>query len=68
MPKDSCNTLAIGATQLVVQEALESTLCCEGSYLSSLTPSTTVRSSPVAGAEMTTLRTVSWMWAAALSA
>jgi hypothetical protein len=46
--------LAIGATQFVVQEAFEMTLCCAESYMSSFTPSTTVRSSPLAGALMMT--------------
>ena len=31
MPKDSCNTLTIGATQFVVQDALEMTWCLRGS-------------------------------------
>src|SRR5699024_8170127 len=54
MPKLSRRTLAIGATQLVVHEALETMWCSAGSYLSSLTPMTRVMSSPLAGAEMTT--------------
>src|SRR4051812_13490537 len=54
MPNDSSSTLASGATQFVVQLALDRMWCCAGSYLSSLTPMTTVRSSPLAGAEMTT--------------
>src|SRR5690625_3431956 len=54
MPKASLRTLAIGATQLVVQEALEMMSCVAGSYLSSFTPRTMVMSSPLAGAEMTT--------------
>ena len=47
-----------GAMQFVVQEALEMTACFLGSYLSALTPITTVASagsSPFAGAEMITL-------------
>src|SRR5579862_5316705 len=56
MPYASCRTFATGATQLVVQEALETMWCCSGSYSRSLTPRTTVRSGSVAGAEMTTLR------------
>src|ERR1700689_4053749 len=32
MPKVSCKTLATGARQLVVQEALEMTLCLAGSW------------------------------------
>ena len=47
--KLSWSTLAIGARQLVVQEALEITWCLAGSYLSSLTPSTMVTSSFFAG-------------------
>ncbi len=50
-------TLAAGARQLVVQEALEMMLCLAGSYLSSFTPSTMVMSSPLAGAEMMTFLT-----------
>src|SRR5512136_3214275 len=50
----SCTTFAAGARQFVVQEAFETTWCLDGSYISSLTPNTTVRSSPSAGAEMMT--------------
>ena len=39
---------------MVVQLAFETMVCFEGSYLSSLTPMTTVMSSPLAGAEMIT--------------
>src|ERR687894_63554 len=53
MPKASWSTLASGARQLVVQDALLM-IVCEPSYFSWLTPMTMVRSSPVAGAEMTT--------------
>ena len=53
-PKARCRTETIGATQLVVQDAFEITLCWEGSYISSFTPRTTVRSSPLAGALITT--------------
>ena len=49
MPNASSRTFAIGATQFVVHEALEMTLCAAGSYMSSFTPSTTVRSSPWPG-------------------
>ncbi len=45
MVKVSWMTLTIGARQLVVQDAFEMTLCFAASYLSSLTPRTTVRSS-----------------------
>ncbi len=55
MPKLSSSTLAIGATQLVVQLALLIARGgCAASYLSSLTPMTIVMSSPLAGAEMMT--------------
>src|SRR3954468_18199893 len=53
MPSRSSITLASGARQLVVQDAFD-TMFCEPSYAPSFTPLTTVRSSPVAGAEMTT--------------
>src|SRR5256885_3622607 len=52
MVKVSCSTFAIGARQLVVQDALEMIECRAGSYLSSLTPRTSVMSSFLAGAEM----------------
>src|SRR5215831_6676611 len=67
MPKLSASTLAIGATQLVVHEALEITSWCCGSYLSSLTPITIVMSSPLAGAEMITFRAPAVRCAAAAS-
>src|SRR6266550_7788112 len=60
--KLSCMTLAIGARQLVVQEAFEIMWCLAGSYLSSLTPSTTVKSSFLAGAEMMTFFTGPRTW------
>src|ERR1019366_1350782 len=52
--KVSLMTLAMGARQLGVQEALEITWCLAGSYLSSLTPNTMERSSLLAGAVMMT--------------
>jgi hypothetical protein len=52
MPKVSLTTLARGARQLVVQEALETTFM-EDSYLSSLTPTTNMGAS-AEGAEMIT--------------
>src|ERR1700722_17089648 len=55
--KLSCTTLAIGARQLVVQEAFEMMWCLEGSYTSWFTPSTRVTSSFLAGAEMMTFFT-----------
>ena len=42
----------------MVQDALEMMLCFAGSYMPSLTPSTMVRSSFLAGAEMMTFFTV----------
>src|SRR4051794_19928373 len=53
MPNASSSTLAIGATQFVVQLAFEITWWVAGSYWSSLTPSTMVRSSPLAGSLIT---------------
>src|ERR1700757_5072107 len=58
MPQWASRTLTTGARQLVVQLALEMTLCLAASYLSSLTPRTRVMSSLVAGAEMMTFFTV----------
>ena len=46
----------MGATQLVVQEAFEITKWRSGSKDSSLTPRTMVASTPLPGAEMSTLR------------
>src|SRR5216684_2599778 len=57
MPNVSCRTLATGARQFVVHEALETTLCFAGSYKLSFTPSTNVASGPSAGAEMITFFT-----------
>ena len=54
MPIASLTTLAAGARQFVVHDALEMTWCWSGSYLSKLTPSTTVMSSLEAGALMMT--------------
>src|SRR6202162_4355445 len=54
IPKLSSSTLAIGATQFVVHEALDTMWCVAGSYASSFTPITTVMSSSLAGAEMMT--------------
>ena len=54
MPKLSLSTLAIGARQLVVHDAFEIDRLRRRSSRSSLTPSTTVMSSPLAGAEMIT--------------
>src|SRR5262245_5196756 len=58
MPNRWCSTFTMGARQLVVQEAFEITWCLAGSYMCSLTPSTTVTSALVAGAEMRTFLTL----------
>ena len=50
---DSQLTLASGAKQLVVQEALDTTSSLDGSYVSSFTPITNMGAS-LEGAEMTT--------------
>src|SRR6266849_3946807 len=68
IPKVLLITLAAGARQLVVQEALERMLCLAGSYILSLTPSTMVRSSPLAGAEIMTFLAPPRICAPALSA
>src|ERR1035441_8953848 len=52
IPNFSWITFTTGPRQLVVQDALEMMLCLAGSYMASLTPSTSVRSSFFAGAEM----------------
>src|SRR3954468_13864592 len=54
MPIASLTTLANGARQFVVHDALEMTWWLSLSYWSKLTPSTTVASGSVAGAEMMT--------------
>jgi hypothetical protein len=54
MPTVSFSTFATGARQFVVHDAFEMTSCDALSYVSKLTPSTTVASGPVAGAEMMT--------------
>ena len=53
MPNLSLMTLARGARQLVVQEALETTVML-GSYLSRLTPQTNIGVSSLEGPESTT--------------
>ena len=67
MPNDSCSTLATGARQLVVHDAFEMIWCFAGSYLSLLTPSTTVMSGFLAGAVITTFFAPAVMCFAALS-
>ncbi len=54
MPNSLCSTFAIGARQLVVQEALDIILCLVISNVSSLTPIHTVISGSFAGAEIIT--------------
>lgn len=44
----------MGTKQLVVQLALDTTVCLAGSKVSSLTPTTKVASAPFAGAETIT--------------
>src|ERR1700690_468319 len=66
MPNPSLSsTCTSGARQFVVQEALETMWFLAGSYLPSFTPMTTVRQSPLAGAEMMTFfaPAVMWPWA-----
>src|SRR6187402_3040764 len=53
-PKASSRTFTIGTKQLVVQEALDTTLWVAGSKVSSLTPTTKVASALVAGADTMT--------------
>ena len=61
MPTRSLSTLATGARQLVVQEALLTTVCSGRSW-SWLTPKTTVRSAPSAGAETSTFLAPAPRW------
>src|SRR5437763_4864676 len=65
-PKASSSTLTMGTKQLVVHEALETTVCWAGSKVWSFTPMMKVASTLVAGAEMITRRAPPSMWAAAL--
>jgi len=67
IPKVWCSTEATGARQFVVQLAVDITEWIAGSYLSELTPITIVRSAPLAGALIITLRAPAAMWAEALS-
>ena len=55
----------MGTKQLVVHEALDTTKSLAGSNSSSLTPTTKVASTPVAGAEMMTRVAPASRWAAA---
>ena len=52
MPKASSSTFTIGTKQLVVHDALDTTKSFAGSNSSSLTPTTKVASTSLAGAEM----------------
>ncbi len=63
-PNSSFRTFAIGATQFVVQEALETMSCRRGSYADSLIPSTTVRSTPLPGTDSRTFRAPPLRWSA----
>ena len=67
IPNASSSTLASTARQFVVHDALETTKSRSGSKVSSLTPTTKVASTSLAGAEMITRRAPASMWAAALS-
>src|SRR5699024_4842061 len=67
MPNLSLRTLVMGARQLVVQDALETTFM-SGVYLSRFTPQTKVGVSlSFAGAEMTTFLAPPLKWAEAFS-
>jgi len=69
MPKPSFrSTWTSGARQFVVQEALEMIECFERSRFESLTPMTSVMSSPFAGAEMMTFLAPAARWPFAFSA
>ncbi len=60
MPKLSFSTLATGARQLVVQEALEITWCLSATYSFRLMPTASVMSGPLAGAEISTFLAPPW--------
>ena len=65
-PKCSCSTDTMGARQLVVQEALETTRC-PSFRMPSFTPMTMVASTLVAGAEISTFFAPAARWAEACS-
>ncbi len=68
-PKPSFRiTWTTGARQFVVQDAFDTMWCLSASYLPSLTPITTVMSSPFAGAEMMTFLAPAVRWPFAFSA
>src|SRR6267154_1745687 len=62
------NTWTTGARQLVVQLALETIWCLDGSYFVWFTPSTIVMSSPLAGAVMSTFFAPASRWPLAFAA
>ncbi|CAB4776227.1 unannotated protein [freshwater metagenome] len=53
-PNASSRTLTMGTKQLVVHDALDTTMWCAGSKVSSLTPMTNVASAPSDGADTMT--------------
>ena len=59
--------MTIGTKQLVVQEALDTTVCTAGSKSESLTPTTNVASAPEQGAETSTRGAPPSRWRAAAS-
>src|SRR5512135_3843302 len=61
MPQVSCNTLATGAKQLVVQEAADT--MASPAYLVWFTPYTNIGVSSLAGADCTTFLAPALMWA-----
>src|SRR5438309_9883265 len=67
IPNRWCSTLATGARQFVVHEALEMTLCLPGSKARSLTPMQIVTSASFDGAEMITCSTLLRRWRDAFS-
>src|SRR5206468_11455858 len=67
IPNRWCSTLATGARQFVVHEALEMTLCLPGSKARSLTPMQIVTSASFDGAEMITCSTLFRRWRDAFS-
>ena len=56
----ACGVALVVAIEVI--NAFEMIVCRAGWYLSSLTPMTTVTSSPLAGAEMMTFFAPPWMW------
>ena len=66
MPSFS-STCTTGARQLVVQDALDTMWCLAGSYSFSLTPMSSVFTSPLPGAEMMTFLAPAARWPLAFS-